>query len=118
MKTPQITVLVLGILGGLAGIGSGVITMGLGGVGGALGIGGAGGIVGRGVGAIFLSIIGMIGGGIVGSKPKISGILMLLASLIGFLIIFPLYIPASALFLAGGVLALIGKKNKETIYID
>jgi len=113
MKTTKIAVLVLGILGGLIGIASGLATMGLGGLGSALGVEGAGGIVRRGVGAIILSIIGIIGAGIVGTHSKASGVLMLFSAIIGFLIIFPFYIPASALLLAGGILALIEKRGKE-----
>lgn len=112
MEAKQITALVLGILGGVFGIGGAIITLGLGGLSGIAGYEKAGEVVGRGFGAILLSILGMIGAGIVGSNPKISGILMLVSAIIGFLIIFPLYIPATALLLAGGILALMSKKPK------
>lgn len=113
MKTSQIVALILGILGGLFGIGSGLVVIGFGGLEGALALEGAGEVIGRGIGAIILSIIGMIGAGIVGNNPKVSGILMLLSAIIGFLIIFPFYIPATALFLAGGILALVSRKKES-----
>jgi len=112
MKTTQIAALILGILGGLFGIGSALGVMGLAGLGGALGVAGSEGIAGRGVIALLFSILGLIGAGIVGNNPKISGILMLVSAIVGFLIIFPFYILASALFLAGGILALISKRAK------
>jgi chromate transport protein ChrA len=113
MTGKSFATIILGILGGLFGIGGALLTMGLGGLSGALGYEKAGEIIWRGVGAIILSIMGMIGAGIVGNHRRASATLMLLSSIIGFLIIYPLYIPASALFLSGGILALIGRKNEK-----
>jgi len=105
MTTKQIVALITGILGGLFGILASLGVLGLGGVAGVIGYEKAGEVVGRGVLTIFLSILGMIGAGIVGTNPKASGTLMLISAIVGFFAIFHLYILASALFLVGGILA-------------
>lgn len=113
MKATKIVALILGILGGLAGIGAGLLVMGLGGMGAIFGAEWVGEAVGRGIITLILSILGIIGAAIVMNKPKTAGILMFLAAVIGFLVAFPLYILASILLIIGGILALIGRK-KET----
>jgi hypothetical protein len=118
MKTSQIVSLILGILGGLSGICGALLTMGLGSLSGAFGYEKAGEIVVRGVCAIILSILGMIGGGMVENRPKVAAALMLLASIVGFLISFPFYIPASALFISGGILILIRKRNEKDVHVN
>jgi hypothetical protein len=54
----------------------------------------------------------MIGTGIVGKYPKISAILMILASVAGFFTLGFFYVPASVMFLTGGILALISRKEE------
>ena len=113
MSTAQIVTLILGILGGLAGIGGSLTMLGLGGLGGALGVAGAGAIIWRSIGGVLLTILGIVGAGIVGRNPKLSGLLMLFAAFGGLILVAFTYIPATILFLAGGILAFLSKKKPK-----
>ena len=112
MSTAKIVALILGILGGLAGIGGSLIMLAVGGLG-ALEVTVAKEIIWRGIGGIIITIIGIVGTGIVWRNPKLSGFLMFLTAFGGLILVLFTYIPAAILFLTGGILAFLSKKKQK-----
>ena len=105
------TEFILGLIGGIFGILSGITALLVGGAFGALGASDSGTIVGGGVAAIIVSIMGIVGGIIAKNKAKLGGILMIIASVIGFISIFVFYILPGVLLLIGGIMCLARKDN-------
>lgn len=101
--------LVLGILGGVFGlIGAGFALL-IGGLGGAFEVAGAKQIVALGWVAIVASIIGLVGAGLVTSRTKLAGGLMLFAAILGLISISFGYLFATILLGIAGILALVRK---------
>jgi len=115
MKATKIVALVLGVLGGLLEIGATLGIGALGGLGAALGVERTGVIFAHTVIMFILAVLGIIGAAITLVKPGTAAILMLIAGIGGSLVAFPFGIPGGILLFIGGVLALIGRKDKETI---
>lgn len=113
----KIASLILGIIGGLAGICGALFALGVGGVSSAFEMKEASTVVGLGLSAIPLSILGIVGGALVMAKPKPAGIMMLIAGIGGIIAIFAGYIVAGPLLIIGGILALIssGKEKKSEL---
>jgi hypothetical protein len=111
-KNPQsVTVeFILGLLGGIIGFFAGFAAIFVGGLGGAFGMQGASQIIGLGFGAIFFSIIGIIGAAIVKSKTKTSGYLMIISAIGGLICISAFYILSFILLIVAGVMAV---RHKE-----
>jgi len=101
----KIAALILGILGGIAGLFGAMFAMGLGAVG--------GGTAGNGIAALIFSILGIVGGSMAIAKPKAAGIMMLIATIGGFIAVFVGYIVAAPLLLVGGILSLVAAKQKR-----
>lgn len=104
--------LILGILGGIAGIVGSVIAFLLGGAGAVFGAEWADSIIGRSGIAMILSILGMVGGGLASARPRTAGILMLIAGIGGPIAISFAYIIATLFFVPGGIIALLLRKEK------
>jgi hypothetical protein len=100
---------ILGVLGGLFGLLGAFFALLAGGLGSALEIEGASDIVGLAWLAILLSIIGIISGAAVNHNAEVSGVLMLICGIGGFIAISFGYIIAGPLLIAGGILALTKK---------
>ena len=83
----KIAAMVLGILGGLAGLGGAIVALFLGGLGSAFGAQGAGLISNLGFFAIPLSILGIVGGAMASAKPALAGKLMIASAVGGFIAI-------------------------------
>jgi hypothetical protein len=100
--------MVLGIIGGIFGIIIGLAEGAIGGLGEALNIHGATNLYGLAVLTIIASIIGIVGAALVGSKPRISGAVMLVAVVLGLIggVVFFYILPAILLGIAG-ILALV-----------
>ncbi|MDI3328374.1 MAG: DUF4064 domain-containing protein [Alicyclobacillaceae bacterium] len=109
----QIAALVLGIIGGLAGIGGAVFALFVGGIGSAFGAEGSGTVVGLGLMAIVSSILGIVGGALAMSRPKAAGILMLVSAVAGAVFISFGYVVAFPCLLVGGILALVASRQKD-----
>jgi MFS family permease len=106
--------LVLGIIGGIAGIFGALFAIFVGGVGGAFGVKDASTILGLGLAAMFLSIIGIVAGALAKAKPKPAGIMMLIAGIGGIIAISVGYVVAGPLLILAGIFALVsvGKEKK------
>lgn len=104
--------LVLGIIGGVFGIIAGFLAMLLGGVGLAVEGEGAGLVVGLGFGAIFVGVVGIVGGAMAPSYPKIAAGLQLFACVAGFIAISLFWIFSGILLLIGAGLAFFGRRAR------
>jgi hypothetical protein len=101
--------LILGILGGLAGLAGAIFVLVFGGIGIVLGGEGAKTIVGLGWAAIPISFIGIIGAAMATTKAKIAGTLMLLSGIGGFIAISAGYLIGGPFLIIGGILALVAR---------
>jgi len=106
--------MVLGIIGGLAGIAGAFFALLVGGLGKAFGAAEAQTVIGLGWAAIPLSLLGIVGGAMAKAKPTAAGILMLISGIGGFIAISMGYIIAGPLLVIGGVFALIGRKERNS----
>ncbi|MDP4155296.1 MAG: DUF4064 domain-containing protein [Bacillota bacterium] len=104
------TEFVLGLIGGIFGIFGGFIGMFVGGVDAA--VNGHSDIIGLGVGAIVLSILGIIGSVVVKFKPKLGGAFMAIAAIGGTICISMFYILPGVLLIIAGLMGLF-RKNKS-----
>lgn len=115
----KIAAMVLGILGGLAGLGGAVLALFFGGLGSAFGVQGAGLVSNLGFFAIPLSILGIVGGAMASAKPALAGKLMIASAVGGFISIFLAYMIAAILLIIAGILAIMeGKKEVKSIPSD
>lgn len=105
------TEFVLGLIGGIFGIFSGFIAMFIGGVDAAFN--GHSDIIGLGVGAIVLSIIGIVGSVVVKGKAKLGGLFMTVAAIGGVICVSMFYILPGVLLIIAGLMGLL-KKNKTS----
>ena len=115
----KIAAMVLGIIGGLAGLGGAVMALFFGGLGSAFGAHDAGLISSLGLLALPFSILGVVGGAMASAKPALAGKLMIASAIGGFISISFGYIIAAILLIIAGVLAIIeGKKEVISIPND
>ncbi len=110
----KIASLILGILGGLAGIIGSIMVMLVGGIGSAFGSEGSGTVTSLGWVALLFSIIAIVGGSLAIAKPKIAGIMMLLMGVGGIICVSIGYVVAGPLLIIGGILALVGSRQLKT----
>lgn len=106
--------MVLGIIGGLAGIAGAFFALLVGGLGTAFGAEAARTVVSLGWVAIPLSLLGIVAGAMARAKPTAAGILMLISGIGGFIAISMGYIIAGPLLIIGGIFALIGRKERHS----
>lgn len=111
----RIAALILGILGGLAGISGGAFATVVGGLGQAFQAEGASTVTGLGMVAIPIGIIGLVGGALAIARPKLAGILMLISAVIGLILVSAAYAMAFVLLTIGGIFALLGQKELAKI---
>lgn len=102
----KIAALILGLIGGIAGLFGSIFALSVGGIGSAVSAEGANTVVGAGVAALILSLLGIVGGSLAIAKPKVAGIMMLTASIGGLVAVFAAYFIAFPLLLLGGIFAL------------
>lgn len=111
-RTIQIVALILGVIGGLAGLGGAIFALIAGGIGSALGASEFEIITGLAWAAILLSIAGIVGGTLASSKPHLAGLLMLTSAIGGSIAISIAYIFAAPLLLTGGIMAIVMAKKQ------
>lgn len=107
--------LAMGIIGGVFGIIAAIIAMMVGGVGAAFGASGAHSIVGLGFGAMLFSILGIIGGAIAKAKTKLAGWLLLISGIAGFICISAFFIISGILFIVAGLIGVFSKKKNQQL---
>lgn len=86
------TEFVLGLIGGIFGFIGAFMALMIGGIDASFSSSGTSEIIGLGWGAVFLSILAIIGSVLVKSKPKLGGILLIISAVGGFICIFMFYI--------------------------
>lgn len=101
----------MSIIGGVFGIISSILAMFIGGVGSAFSADGADQVVALGFVAMLFSILGIVAGSISKNKQKLSGWLLLVAGIGGFISISMFYIISAILFVVSGLMGILAKKN-------
>ncbi|MFD0772689.1 hypothetical protein ACFQZ2_01990 [Streptomonospora algeriensis] len=109
------TALVLGIIGGVFGIIGALAAMFLGGLGAAFAAEGAGEIVGLGFAAVFIGVVGIVGGALARGASKTAALLLLLSGVAGFIAVSMAWLIAGPLLIAGAILAWFGRKKKRAV---
>lgn len=113
MENKKTVELVLGLIGGILGIIAGIYSMNIGGLASVFHVDRAVTVNNFGIGAIILSILGIIGALIVKNKTKLGGIFMIIAALGGLLCITYFYIPSGILLIIPGIMSIIKKKDES-----
>lgn len=103
--------MVLGIIGGLAGLGGAIFALTVGGLGAAFGGEGAETVIGLGWAAMGISLVGLVAAALSKARPKAAGIVMILAGVAGFIAISMGYIIAGPLLIIAGILAIRGRRE-------
>ena len=102
---------ILGIIGGVFGVFAALVTLFIGGVGGAFQASGAGTVVGLGWGGLAFSFLAIIFGAVsLGARSRLVGILLTLSALGGAILGGTMVAVCMVLALVGGVLATLGTK--------
>jgi len=100
---------VLGVVGGIFGILTGIFAMFVGTIGGIFEYGmitlALEPLFNLGFGAVILGIIGIVGGTIVNRNNKAAGALMLISGVVGFIVVSLFWVIAGILLIVGGILA-------------
>jgi len=109
MEDKRTTEFVLGLIGGIFGIISGIMAMGVGGLGAAFDAEGAATVGNLGIGAVLLSTLGIVGSIIVRKKAKLGGILMTIAAIGGIICISAFYILPGILLAIAGLMGIFRK---------
>ncbi|MFN2745167.1 MULTISPECIES: DUF4064 domain-containing protein [Bacillus] len=105
------TEFVLGLIGGIFGFIGAFIALMIGGIDAAFSSSGTSQIVGLGWGAVFFSILGIVGSVIVRNKAKLGGIMLLISAIGGFICIFMFYILSGVLLFIAGIMGLVRKEK-------
>ena len=107
--------LVMGVIGGVFGIIASVLAMTVGGLGSAFGAEGADQVVALGFAAMLFSVLGIIAGAISKTKKKLSGYLLLISGIAGFICISMFFIISGILFIVSGLMGVLSKtiSNKK-----
>ena len=104
--------LVLGIVGGVFGVIAGILAMLIGGAGAAFQATDSGTVIGLGFAAIFIGVLGIVGGAVGPNYPKAAGIIQLISCVAGFIAVSLFWIFSGILLLIGAGLALLGRKAR------
>lgn len=107
----KLAALILGIIGGVAGIIGSIIVMVIGGIGSVIGGEGATTVTSLGWVALLFSLVGIVGGALALAKPKIAGIMMLFVGVGGIIAVSIGYVVAGPLLIIGGILALVSSRK-------
>ena len=104
--------LVLGIIGGVFGIIAGILAMLIGGAGAAFEQSNSGTVIGLGFTAIFIGVLGIVGGAVAPRYPKAAAIMQLIACVAGFIAVSLFWIFSGILLLIGAGLAFLGRNAR------
>ena len=104
--------LVLGIIGGLAGLAGAVFMLFAGGLGTILGGPGARTVTGRGFAAIPMAVLGLVGGALAPSRPKAAAWCMGISAVGGVIAISWFYLVAASCLGAATIMAIAGRKER------
>ncbi|MBJ8078738.1 DUF4064 domain-containing protein [Bacillus toyonensis] len=101
-------------MGGIFGILCAFIALFISGLGSALEADGANTVIALGLGAVALSVLGIVGSVMVRSKAKVGGIMMTVAAIGGFICISLIYLLPGVLLLIGGLMGIF-RKDKVAV---
>jgi uncharacterized membrane protein len=104
---------VLGLIGGIFGIIAGIMAMTIGGVASAFSADGANTITSLGIGAILLSVLGIVGAVVVRNKGKLGGLFMTIAAIGGIICVSYFYILSGILLIIPGIMGLVKKDQSK-----
>jgi hypothetical protein len=104
--------LVLGIIGGVLGIMTGLLGMTIGGVGAAFQVSDSGTITVQGFAAVFIGVLGIVGGAVASRYPKAAAIIQLISCIAGFIAVSLFWISSGILLLIGAGLAFLGRNAR------
>lgn len=114
MQDKRTAEFVLGLIGGIFGIISGIMAMAIGGLGTAFEAQGASTVGNLGIVAILLSVLGIVGSIVVKSKGKLGGLFMTIAAIGGIICVSALFILPGILLIIPGIMGLV-KKNQSKL---
>ena len=104
--------LVLGSIGGIFGIIAGILAMLIGGAGAAFEANDSGTVIGLGFAAVFIGVLGIVGGAVAPRYPKAAAIIQLISCVAGFIAVSLFWIFSGILLLIGAGLAFFGRKAR------
>ncbi|WP_461002749.1 hypothetical protein [Streptomonospora sediminis] len=107
------TALVLGIVGGALGIVAAFAVLIFGGIGAAFEAAGYGELLGLGFAAVFIGVVGIVGGALARGASKTAALLLLLSGLAGFIAVSMAWLISGPLLVAGAILAWFGRAKKR-----
>ncbi|OAB35870.1 hypothetical protein PMSD_12780 [Paenibacillus macquariensis subsp. defensor] len=102
----------MGLIAGIFGIIASILAMFIGGIDAAFSDSGTSQITGLAIAALLFSILGIVGSAFAKSKPKLSGWLMLISGIAGFVSISMFYILSGVLFIIAGFMGILSQKKK------
>ena len=102
----------MGLIAGIFGIIASILAMFIGGIDAAFSDSGTSQITGLAIAALLFSILGIVGSAFAKSKPKLSGWLMLISGIAGFVSISMFYILSGVLFIIAGFMGILTKKKR------
>ena len=102
--------LVLGIIGWVFGIIAGILAMLIGGAGAVFQADDSGTVIGLGFAAIFIGVLGIVGGAVAPRYPKAAAIIQLVSCIAGFIAVSLFWIFSGILLLLGAGLAFFGRR--------
>jgi len=111
----KIASLILGIIGGIAGLIGATLALGVGGLGAAFDASGASEVVGLGWSAFLFAILAIVGAALAIAKPKISAWMQLIACIGGLISISAFWAVSFILLLVSSILAFVGAKQDKNI---
>lgn len=103
----RVAALIVGVVGGLAGIAGAMFAILVGGIGGAVGVKDTGMLLFLGLAAVAFSIAGLVGAGLTLSRPKAAGVTLLVSALGGLVAVSWGYVVAFPALFVAGVLSLV-----------
>ena len=106
----KIAAMIVGIFGAIAGFGGSILAFFVAFTG-AIVLGGPAPLAVWSLGALIMSIVGLVGAALSIAKPKVAVVLMALSAIIGVILIVPFYIVATILLLIAALLAFLGRKS-------
>lgn len=106
---------VLGLLGGIFGVGAGFLTTFFGAIGEAFSAPGAENVTTGGSATFWVSLLGIVGSVVVLFKPRIGGVLMLIAAVVGLFGSGLMYILPGLLLLIAGLMGVFRKDKKAEV---
>lgn len=106
----KIAALIIGIFGAMAGFGGSVLAFFIG-FSGAIVLGGESPLAVWSLGALLMSIVGLVGAALSIAKPRVAIILMVLSAIVGVVLIVPFYVVATILLLVAALFAFLGRNS-------